>query len=148
LSEDGEKRLGRSDFRHFRAVPTRWEDSDAYGHVNNVVYYSYFDTAVTAHLCESGVLDYRNQPIYGIVVETQCRYMKELTFPEVVDVGIRVTRLGRSSASYEVAIFKAGEDSPAAVGRFTHVYVNRGDHRPVPIPDAVRAVLTPLVADV
>jgi acyl-CoA thioester hydrolase len=135
----------RADFPHFREIPTRWLDNDVYGHVNNVVYYSYFDTAVTGHLVDSGVLDYRNATIVGIVVETKCQFLRELAFPEVVHAGIRITRLGNSSVRYEIGLFSGEEETPAAVGHFVHVYVDRENRRPVRIPDNVRAAMAPLV---
>jgi acyl-CoA thioester hydrolase len=138
------ERLSRSAFRHFRAIPTRWMDNDVYGHVNNVVYYSYFDTAVNAHLVENGVLDPATSPTTGLVVETSCTYFDSISFPETVEAGIAVTTLGRSSVTYRVAIFRAGADLAAAQGRFTHVYVERASGRPVEIPADTRAILEPL----
>jgi acyl-CoA thioester hydrolase len=140
------ERLSRAAFRLFRAIPTRWMDNDVYGHVNNVVYYSYFDTAVNAHLVDNGVLDPATSPVTGLVVETSCTYFESISFPETVDAGIAVTALGRSSVTYRVAIFKAGSELAAAQGRFTHVYVDRASGRPVGIPAATRAVLEKLGA--
>jgi acyl-CoA thioester hydrolase len=140
------ERLSRSAFRLLRAIPTRWIDNDVYGHVNNVVYYSYFDTAVNAHLVETGVLDPATSPVTGLVVETSCTYFESISFPETVEAGIAVAALGRSSVTYRVAIFKAGAELAAAQGRFTHVYVERASGRPVEIPAATRAVLEPLRA--
>jgi acyl-CoA thioester hydrolase len=138
------ERLTRAEFRLFRPIPTRWMDNDVYGHVNNVVYYSLFDTAVNAHLVEAGVLDPATSPVTGLVVETSCTYFESVAFPETVESGIAVTALGRSSVTYAVAIFKAGGERAAAQGRFTHVYVERVSGRPVEIPAATRAVLEPL----
>jgi acyl-CoA thioester hydrolase len=138
--------IKRADFRAFRRIPTRWLDNDVYGHVNNVVYYSYFDTAVTGHLVESGVLDYHNAPVFGIVVETKCRFLKELAFPDVVEAGLRIARLGNSSVRYEIGLFREGDAEAAAFGYFIHVYVDRASRRPVRIPDNVRAIMAPLVA--
>ena len=143
---DRPERLTRSAFRLFRPIPTRWMDNDVYGHVNNVVYYSLFDTAVNAHLVEAGVLDPETSPVTGLVVETACTYFEPISFPETVEAGIAVTALGRSSVTYAVAIFKAGADLTAAQGRFTHVYVDRASGRPVEIPSATRAVLAPLAS--
>jgi acyl-CoA thioester hydrolase len=140
------ERLSRSAFRLLRAIPTRWMDNDVYGHVNNVVYYSYFDTAVNAHLVETGVLDPATSPVTGLVVETSCTYFESISFPETVEAGIAVAALGRSSVTYRVAIFKAGAELAAAQGRFTHVYVDRASGRPVEIPAATRAVMEPLRA--
>ncbi|MDB5557529.1 MAG: hypothetical protein JWQ36_463 [Enterovirga sp.] len=138
------ERLTRAAFRLFRPIPTRWMDNDVYGHVNNVVYYAYFDTAVNAHLVENGVLDPATSPVTGLVVETACTYFESIAFPETVEAGIAVTTLGRSSVTYRVAIFKAGGELAAAQGRFTHVYVERASGRPVEIPAPTRAVLAPL----
>ena len=138
------ERLTRAAFRLFRPIPTRWMDNDVYGHVNNVVYYSYFDTAVNAHLVENGVLDPATSAVTGLVVETSCTYFESISFPETVEAGIAVTALGRSSVSNAVAIFKAGAELAAAQGRFTHVYVERASGRPVEIPAGTRAVMEPL----
>jgi acyl-CoA thioester hydrolase len=143
---DRPERLSRSAFRLFRHIPTRWMDNDVYGHVNNVVYHSYFDTAVNAHLVDNGVLDPATSPVTGLVVETSCTYFESISFPETVQAGIAVTSLGRSSVTYRVAIFKEGADLAAAQGRFTHVYVDRASGRPIEIPAATRAVLDPLQA--
>jgi acyl-CoA thioester hydrolase len=137
-------RPGRDAFRLFRPIPTRWMDNDVYGHVNNVVYYSYFDTAVNAHLVEAGVLDPAASPVTGLVVETGCTYFESVAFPDTVEAGLAVDKLGRSSVTYRVAIFKQGAPLAAALGRFTHVYVERATGRPVEIPGPVRAVLEPL----
>jgi acyl-CoA thioester hydrolase len=137
--------IRRTDFRHFRKIPTRWLDNDVYGHVNNVVYYSYFDTAVTGHLVDTGALDYRNAPVIGIVVETKCSFLKELAFPDVVEAGLRIAKLGNSSVRYEIGLFREDDPEPAAFGYFIHVYVDRETRRPVRIPDRVRAILAPLV---
>jgi acyl-CoA thioester hydrolase len=135
----------RASYRSFLAIPTRWMDNDTYGHVNNVSYYSYFDTAVNEHLVRAGGLDIRTGPEIGLVVETSCRFHKPLSFPEVVDAGLRVAKLGRSSVTYEIGLFRQGDDDPAATGHFVHVWVDRENRRPVPIPAAMRAALTPLV---
>lgn len=137
----------RRDFRHFMAIPTRWMDNDVYGHVNNVVYYSYFDTAVNAHLIEQGGLDIQCSPVFGVVAETRCRYLRELQFPDIVEAGLRVVRLGRSGVTYEIGLFLQGDEEPAALGHFVHVYVDRGTRRPAPIPDPIRRALEPLVVE-
>jgi acyl-CoA thioester hydrolase len=137
--------LPRSAYRHFLAIPTRWMDNDTYGHVNNVTYYSYFDTAVNEHLIREGGLDIRDDPVVGLVVETRCRFHKSLTFPETVDAGLRVARLGTSSVSYEIGLFRQGDDEPAATGRFVHVWVDRATQRPVAVPPRIRAALAALV---
>ena len=137
--------LPRDAYRHFLAIPTRWMDNDSYGHVNNVTYYSYFDTAVNEHLIRAGGLDIRDGTAVGLVVETQCRFHQSLTFPEVIDTGLRITRLGTSSVTYEIGIFRRGENAPAASGRFVHVWVDRATQRPIPVPEAIRAALAPLL---
>jgi len=137
--------LRRADFRHHLAIPTRWLDNDSYGHVNNVVYYSYFDTVVNEHLIREAGLDILRDPVVGIVVETSCRFYRSLTFPEVVDAAMRVTKLGRSSVVYEIGLFKEGEEPPAATGRFVHVWVDRESQTPVAVPERVRAALVPLM---
>lgn len=135
----------RTSYRSFLTVPTRWMDNDAYGHVNNVTYYSYFDTAVNEHLIHAGGLDIRGAPVIGLVVETFCRFHKSLTFPDVVDVGLRVRKLGSSSVTYEIGLFRQGDDDPAATGHFVHVWVDRATGRPTPVPPAVRTALQALL---
>ena len=131
----------RGEFAHFLALPTRWMDNDAYGHVNNVVYYSFFDTAVNRFLIDRGVLRIDASPVIGLVVETGCRYHRPLAFPETVEVGIRVAHLGTSSVRYELGVFREGDDLAAAEGHFVHVYVDRESRTPAHLPDALRAVL-------
>ena len=140
------ERLIRADFRLFRDMPTRWMDNDVYGHVNNVVYYSYFDTAVNAWLVENGALDIAKSEIVGLVAETACTYFAPVAFPDHLEVGIAVTRLGRSSVTYSIAVFREGEALASAQGRFVHVYVERATGRPVAIPDHVRVALSRLAA--
>jgi acyl-CoA thioester hydrolase len=136
----------RARYRHFQRIPTRWSDNDVYGHVNNVVYYSYFDTVVNTYLIERGVLDIAASPVIGLAVESLCSFKKELTYPETIDAGLRVGRLGNSSVRYEIGLFRAGEDDPAATGYFVHVYVDRATRRPVPLPEPLRHALAPLLA--
>ena len=131
----------RSHYAHLTMIDTRWMDNDAYGHVNNVVYYSFFDTAVTRWLIERGLLDIAGSAAIGLVVETQCRYASPLSFPDRVTAGIRVVHLGRSSVRYELALFRNDDESPAATGHFVHVYVDRTSRMSVAIPDAVRHAL-------
>jgi acyl-CoA thioester hydrolase len=135
----------RSAYVHFTEIPTRWMDNDAYGHVNNVVYYSFFDTAVNAHLISSGCLDIQNSGAIGLVVETGCQFFKPITFPDLLEAGLAVKRLGTSSVRYEIGIFIKGDESAAAEGHFVHVYVDRALNKPVPIPDKVRKVLSTLL---
>jgi acyl-CoA thioester hydrolase len=135
----------RSAYVHFTGIPTRWMDNDAYGHVNNVIYYSFFDTAVNAHLISSGCLDILNSGTIGLVVETGCQFFKPITFPDLLEAGLAVERLGTSSVRYEIGIFIKGDESAAAEGHFVHVYVDRALNKPVPIPDKVRKVLSTLL---
>lgn len=134
----------RADFRHFQAIPTRWMDNDIYGHVNNVINYSFFDTAVNQFLIEKGVLDIHEGEVVGFVVETSCSYFLPLAFPDAVTVGVRVARLGNSSVRYEVGLIRNDEERIAAAGHFVHVYVDRRSGRPVPVPDDARAALAAL----
>jgi len=135
----------RADYPHFLSINTRWSDNDIYGHVNNVVYYSYFDTVVNEYLIREGALDLEAGKTIGLVVETHCSYFASLAFPDRIDAGLRVTRLGTTSVRYEVGIFSAGSEQPAAQGHFVHVYVDRDTRRPVQLPDALVAALEPLV---
>ncbi|MGQ0834548.1 MAG: acyl-CoA thioesterase [Gammaproteobacteria bacterium] len=135
----------RHDFRAWRTITTRWMDDDVYGHVNNVVYYSYFDTAVNGFLIEASGADIRTLPAIGVVAETSCRFFKSLSFPERVEVGLAVERLGRTSIVYRIGIFCEGDAEPAAIGRFAHVYVDAATRRPVPVPDVIRDAVAPLV---
>ncbi|WP_460551599.1 acyl-CoA thioesterase [Comamonas piscis] len=134
----------RDAYAQFVRVTTRWADNDAYGHVNNVVYYSWFDTAVNRLLIEKGVLDIEASTSIGLVVETQCHYFAPVSYPQDVDVGVRVAHLGKSSVRYELAIFVAGEPLSAACGHFVHVYVDRGNRRPVALSAATREALETL----
>ena len=135
----------RSAYRAWRTVPTRWADNDAYGHVNNVVFYAWFDTAVNAWLVEAGLLDIAQGDPIGLVVETRCAYFAPLTFPQAVEVGIAIERLGTSSITYRLAIFAQGETSAAAEGEFTHVYVDRASRKPKPLPESWRTKLESLL---
>lgn len=137
----------RSAFPHFLAIPTRWIDNDSYGHVNNVQYYSFFDTAVNQFLIERGVLDIHAGQVVGLVVDSGCSYFSSISFPDIVHVGVRVAKLGNSSVRYELAIFRNDEQAPAAAGHFVHVYVDRGSNQPVPIPLAVRQILRTIEVD-
>ena len=135
----------RGDYRAFRPMPTRWMDNDVYGHVNNVVYYSYFDTAVNGFLIDATGTDIRALPAIGVVAETSCRYFESVSFPELLEVGLAVERLGRSSIVYQLGIFAPGKSTAAAVGRFVHVYVDSAQRGTVPVPEAIRAAVTPLL---
>ena len=134
----------RHDYPHFQPISTRWHDNDLYGHVNNVTYYSYFDSAVNAYLIEVGGLDIHQGEVVGFVVSSSCDYFASIAFPERIEVGLRVAKLGNSSVQYELAVFKAGEDEACAAGRFVHVFVDRASNRPLPIPERLRTALAAL----
>lgn len=134
-----------SDYRHFQTIPTRWMDNDIYGHVNNVHYYSFFDTAVNQFLIECGALDIHAGTVVGFVVETACQYFYPLAFPDTVAAGIRVAHIGSSSVRYEIGIFRNDDPRICAAGRFTHVYVDRASGKAVAVPPATRAALRPLL---
>lgn len=136
----------RADYRHSRAIPTRWMDNDMYGHVNNVVYYSWLDTAVNTFLIEQGLLDPEAGAIMGLVVESGCHFSRAIAFPQVVTAMIRIGHVGTSSVRYEIGLFADAEETASAQGHFVHVYVNRADRRPHPIPESWRAALAPLIA--
>jgi acyl-CoA thioester hydrolase len=134
----------RSTYKAFRTIGTRWMDNDAYGHVNNVVYYSWFDTAVNAHLIEHGALDIQRGQTIGLVIETQCNYFSAIEFPQTVEAGLRVAHMGKSSVRYEVGLFVQGQALTAAKGHFVHVYVDRATRRPMALPDRLKTVLEAL----
>jgi acyl-CoA thioester hydrolase len=142
MAEGADER--RENYRHFLAIPTRWHDNDIYGHVNNVVFYAYFDTVVAEYYIQSGGFDIHGSSVIGLVVETLCRYHKPLAFPDVIDAGLRVARLGSSSVRHEIGLFRAGDDTPAATGHFIHVFVDRETRRPAPIPEHIRSALAQL----
>jgi acyl-CoA thioester hydrolase len=134
----------RSDYAHFQPITTRWHDNDVYGHVNNVTYYSFFDSAVNTYLIEVGGLDIHGGAVVGFVVSSSCDYFASIAFPDRIEIGLRVGKLGNSSVQYELAVFKAGEDEACAAGRFVHVFVDRESNRPVSIPDGLRKALSDL----
>jgi len=134
----------RDGYRHFMTITTRWMDNDIYGHINNVQYYSYFDTAVNRYLIERGVLDIHAGEVVGLVVETHCNYFSSASFPADIEAGLRVAKLGRSSVRYEVGLFVAGREPAIAQGHFVHVYVDRRSREPVTLPEGLRAVLDEL----
>ena len=134
----------RDNYRYLTTIDTRWMDNDAYGHVNNVVYYSFFDTAVNRWLIERGVLDIAQSAAVGLVVETQCRYFAPLTFPDRVTAGLRIAHLGRSSVRYEIGLFRNDDVHAAAAGHFVHVYVDRATRQSVPISETVRTAMQEL----
>ena len=134
----------RDEFCVLRTITTRWHDNDHYGHVNNVVYYAYFDTAVNGYLIEASGTDIRDLPAIGIVAETSCRFLRELSFPDTVHAGLALEKLGNSSVIYRIGLFRNEETEPAALGRFVHVYVDRDTRRPVPLPPALKKFLETL----
>lgn len=136
-----------ADFPYHLTIPTRWRDVDMYAHVNNVVFYAYFDTVIGHYLMTEGGLDYTQDHVVGFAVESQCRFLKPLRFPDVIDAGLRVTRIGNSSVRYEVGIFKQGEADPAAFGSFVHVFVDRKTERSTPVPQPIRAALQKLLVE-
>ena len=131
----------RAAYGYFLDLRSRWMDNDLYGHVNNVTYYSYFDTVVNYFLIEKGGLDIHNAPVIGVVVESHCNYTSSVAYPDMIVCGLRVGKLGSSSVRYEVGIFKNDEDSASAAGHFVHVFVDRATNKPVPIPHEIRAAL-------
>ncbi len=135
------ERSRRSDYRHFTALTTRWADNDVFGHVNNVMYYNWFDTAVTGHLLAKGLIDPMHGAVQTLVVETGCSYFASVAFPDKIDIGIAVTHLGTSSMRYAIGIFREGEDLASAQGFFVHVSVARATGRPIEIPPALRSGL-------
>ena len=137
----------RRDYAHHHPVATRWADNDVYGHVNNVEYYAWFDTAINAYLIEHAELDIHGGETIGLCVESHCAFHAAVAFPEVVEVGLRVGKLGRSSVRYELGIFRAEAEEPAAEGWFVHVFVGREDRRPRPLPDPLRSALARLGPD-
>lgn len=145
MSENDNPMTNRSDYQHFLTIPTRWQDQDLYGHVNNVVYYAYFDTVVSGYLVSHGRLDPRNDPVIGLCVESFCQFYKELSFPEILDAGLRVGKLGHTSVRYEIGLFHRGADRLTAAGHFVHVFVDRETRKPVSIPDKLRMALAELV---
>lgn len=138
------ERTRRDDYRRFQGISTRWLDNDVYGHVNNVVYYSWFDTAVNRLLVTAGLLDIHAGKVIGLVAETGCRYFAPTAFPDEIEAGVRVAHVGSTSVRYEIGLFKKNEDVAAAVGFFVHVYVDRESKRPVPLSDALRGFLDTL----
>ncbi len=135
----------RGDYRHFLSIPTRWMDNDIYGHVNNVVYYAYFDTVINEYLIRKGGLDIHKGDIVGFAVETGCRFYSSFSFPEVIEAGLAVERIGRSSVTYRVGLFAEGSEEAGADGHFVHVFVNRVKNKPVEIPGNIRKAMEKLL---
>lgn len=137
----------RDNYLHFLTIPTRWRDVDMYQHVNNVVFYAYFDTVIGDYLMKHGGLDYEHGDTVGFAVETHCQFLQPVKFPDVLEAGLRVGKLGNSSCRYEIGIFKQGEETPSAVGYFVHVFVNRQSTRPTPIVGQMRTALEKLLIE-
>ncbi len=133
--------MTRSDFRTFFPITTRWMDNDVYGHINNVTYYSYFDSAINSYLIGAGGLDIHKAPVVAYVVSSGCQYHKPVAYPDALEAGLRVSRIGTSSVTYELGIFRQGDQEPAATGQVVHVFVHREQNRPVPIPEPMRKAL-------
>jgi acyl-CoA thioester hydrolase len=136
----------RADYPHFLPIATRWMDNDVYGHVNNVVYYAYFDTVINRYLIDEGGLDIARSESIGLCVESHCAYLAAVAFPDALEAGLRVAHLGRTSVRYEIGIFAEGSDQPSAHGWFVHVFVDRATRRPSPLPASIRAALERLTA--
>jgi acyl-CoA thioester hydrolase len=139
--------IAREQYLRFISLETRWMDNDVYGHVNNALYYGFFDTAINDYLIAEGGLDIVNSPVIAFTVESQCQYLRPISFPGSIDVGFRVGKLGNSSVRYELAIFKAGETVAAAAGYFVHVFVERASQRPTPMPVSIRSALECLISN-
>ena len=138
---DKKPRETRAAYKHFLDIPTRWMDNDIYGHVNNVVYYSYFDTVINKYLIEAGGLDIHDATTIGVCAESACKYHQGIAYPEVIAAGLRVGHLGNRAVRYEIGLFRAGQDQSAADGHFVHVWVERASMAPIPIPDGIRTAL-------
>jgi len=137
--------ISRAEYPHYLALPTRWMDNDIYGHVNNALYYAFFDTTINEYLIAEGGLDITADTVVAFAAESHCQYLRPLAFPGVIEVGLRVGKLGNSSVRYELAIYKQGETFAAATGYFVHVFVDRDTQRPVPIPKPIRTALARLI---
>ncbi len=136
-----QKRQLKGAYPYIADIPTRWMDNDTYGHVNNVNYYSYFDTAVNSFLINGGGLDIHSGQVIGLVVETGCKYFASISFPDVVQAAIRVCHIGNASVRYEIGLFLEGDEQPVAEGYFVHVYVDRTTRRPTSLPEELRSLL-------
>ncbi len=147
MSERESNRKVRSDFPHLVPMPTRWADNDPYGHVNNATYYAYFDTVVNNYLIDQGGLDLADSTAIGVVVETMCRFFQSVSYPENLEIGMAVGKLGGSSVRYELAVFRQGEDRAVAAGHFVHVFIDRASGKPVAIPEPMRGALERLLIE-
>lgn len=136
----------KSRYPHTLRIATRWADNDAYGHVNNVIYYSLFDTAVARHLMDNRLLDIADSTVIAFVAETRCTYFSSVAFPDELEIGLKVVKLGNSAVTYEIGLFRVQDERASALGLFTHVYVDRATGRPTAIPPEVRRVLSTLAA--
>jgi acyl-CoA thioester hydrolase len=145
MTDPAQVHSARADYPHLQTITTRWKDNDIYGHVNNVEYYSYFDTVINTWLIREGGLDIRNGTVIGVCAESHCRYLDSLAFPEAVDAGLRVAKLGRSSVRYEIGLFREGQQTPAAEGWFVHVFVDAATRRPAPLEGRLREALERLL---
>ena len=143
MSDNGDQ---RNNYKYFTPITTRWMDNDIYGHVNNVVYYSYFDSVANQFLIEEGGLDIHSAEVIGFVVASNCQYKSPIAYPDKIDAGLRVNKLGNSSVEYGIAIFKQGAETASAVGTFTHVFVNRATDKSVAIPTQIRSALEKILA--
>jgi acyl-CoA thioester hydrolase len=146
ISDPMEKQVEtRADYPYRLEIQTRWMDNDIYGHVNNVVYYSWFDTVINRYLIEEGGLDIAGGNVIGVCVESQCSYSRSIAYPDRPEAGLRVAKLGRTSVRYEIGVFKTGEDEPCATGHFIHVFVDRQSRKPTPIPERIREALMRII---
>jgi acyl-CoA thioester hydrolase len=144
-ASDRHAAIPRSSYKHFRSIPTRWHDNDVYRHINNIVYYAFFDTVINGYLMTEGGLDYDTSGVVGFAIESHCQFHRAIRFPQIVEAGLRVATLGNTSVRYEIGIFIEGEEACAAHGHFVHVFVHRPDNRPVPIPSKIRQALEGLL---
>ena len=135
----------RKDFMHFQKIPTRWQDNDVYHHVNNIIYYSFFDTVINKYLIDYGGLNFKDGSIIGLAVETHCEFHKPIQFPQIIDAGLRISRLGNTSVRYEIGLFIEKENECAAYGHFIHVFVKRSQNKPTAIPDQLRKCMMKLI---
>ena len=140
--------MTRQNYPHLLPIPTRWKDNDVYGHVNNVEYFSYFDTVINTYLIRAGGLDIHRGEVIGLCAESHCKFLSELAFPETVEAGLRVEHLGRSSVRYGIGLFREGIETPAALGWFVHVFVDRQTRRSQPLPERIRSALEPLLVEI
>lgn len=147
LNSTATSRSVRAQYPHFARISTRWKDNDVYGHVNNVEYYSYFDTVINAYLIQRGGLDIHHGGQIGLCAESHCKFSDSLAFPDAVDAGLRVAHLGKSSVRYEIGLFREHSETPAAEGWFVHVFVDRQTRRPAPLDGALRAALQAIAAE-